>query len=72
VIKKSEIRKVVERENDKSKSAGTRKLRLHAANKYSCVSEKKILEVVKTDNKFRHFNAKFTNRAALRPVRATA
>jgi len=50
----------------------TRKLRLHAANKYSCVSEKKILEVVKTDNKFRHFNAKFTNRAALRPVRATA
>lgn len=70
MIKKSEIRKVVEKEFDESKSAGARKLRLRAANKYTGVSEKKILEVVKGDNKFRRFNARFTNRAVPRPVRA--
>ena len=70
MIKTSEIHKVVEKAFDESKSAGARKLRLRTAHKYSGMSEKKILEVVTGDNKFRRFNAKFTNKAAPRPVRA--
>ena len=45
VVKKSEVRKVVDKTFDACKSAGVKKLRVRAAESYSGLSENKILEI---------------------------
>ena len=71
MVKKSEVRKVVDKTFDACKSAGAKKLRVRAAESYSGLSENKILEI-KKHVKYRKFNVKFLNKAIPRPVRVSS
>ena len=71
MVKKSEVRKVVDKTFDACKSAGVKKLRVRAAESYSGLSENKILEI-KKHVKYRKFNVKFLNKAIPRPVRVSS
>ena len=48
---------------DEAKSVGCKKLRNHAANSYTGLSEKQILRVTNSEFKYRVHNVKFTNKA---------
>ena len=48
MVKKSEVRKVVDKTFDACKSAGVKKLRVRAAESYGGLSESKILEMRQT------------------------
>ena len=54
----------------KNKSGGCRKIRTSAADRYSGLSKRNVLKVTENDLKFRRFNARFTNEAVHRPIRA--
>ena len=71
MVKKSEIRKVVDKTFDAGKSAGVKKLRITAAGSYSVLSEQKILEVTSKHTKYRKFNVNFMNKAIPRPGRVS-
>ena len=59
VVKKSEVRKVVDKTFDACKSAGVKKLRVRAAESYSGLSENKILEITKKHVKYRNLMSSF-------------
>lgn len=48
---------------DEAKSVGCKKLRNHAANSYTGLSEKQILHVTNSEFKYRVHNVKFNNKA---------
>ena len=48
---------------DEAKSVGCKKLRNHAANSYTGLSEKQIIHVTNSQFKYRVHNVKFTNKA---------
>ena len=54
----------------KKKSGGCRKIRTRAVDGYSELSKRNVLKVTENDLKFRRFNARFTNEAVHRPIRA--
>ena len=54
----------------KNKSGGHRKIQAAAADAYAGVSKREVLKVTNNDGKFRRFNARFTNKAVPKPVRA--
>ena len=72
VVKKSEVRKVVDKTFDACKSAVVKKLRVRAAESYAGLSENKILEITNKHVKYRKFNVKFLNKAIPRPVRVSS
>ena len=53
---------------DQAKSVGCKKLRNHAANSYTGLSEKQIIHVTNSEFKYRVHNVKFTNKAVPKPV----
>ena len=53
---------------DQAKSVGCKKLRNHAANSYTGLSEKQILHVTNSEFKYRVHNVKFNNKAVSKPV----
>ena len=59
MVKKSEVRKVVDKTFDACKSAGVKKLRVRAAESYSGLSENKILEITKKHVKYRNLMSSF-------------
>ena len=69
MVKKSEVRKVVDKTFDACKSAGFKKLCVRTAESYAGLNENKILEITKKHVKYRKFNVKFLNKAITRPVR---
>lgn len=64
------MKRVVGKTFDECKSAGVKKIRLRAASSYAGISERQILRITNNNIKYRKFNAKFTNKAVPRPVRA--
>ena len=59
MVKKSEVRKVVDKTLDACKSAGAKKFRVRAAESYSGLSENKILEITKKHVKYRNLMSSF-------------
>ena len=53
---------------DQAKSVGCKKLRNHAANSYTGLSEKQILHVTNSEFKYRVHNVKCNNKAVPKPV----
>ena len=72
MVKKSEVRKVVDKIFDTWKSAVVKKLRVRAAESYAGLSENKILEITNKHVKYRKFNVKFLNKAIPQPVRVSS
>ena len=70
VVTKFEIKKIVTKTFVLNTSGGHRKIQVRAANRYAGVSKKEILKVTNNNGKFMRFNALFTNKAVLKPVRA--
>ena len=68
VVKKSSVSALVGKTLDEAKSGSCKKLRNRAANSYAGLSEKQILQVTNIKFKYRVHNAKFTNKAAPKPV----
>ena len=72
MVKKCEVRKVVDKTFDAFKSAGVKKLRVRAAEGYAGLSENKILKITNKHVKYSKFNVKFFNKAIPRHVRASS
>ena len=53
---------------DEAKSVGCKKLRNHAANSNTGLSEKQIIHVTNGEFKYRVHNVRFTNNAGPKPV----
>ena len=66
-MKRSEVKKIVEKAFHKSTSAGYRKLH-KMADGYAGLSKHQVLKIASTNEKIRKFNVKFTNKAKLHPV----
>ena len=71
VMRKSKIKQAVKKIFDACKSASARKIRFRPAEPYAGMGERRILKITNKNNKYHQFNAKFTNKAILRPVRVT-
>lgn len=69
VLKNDEIKRIVEEAYVKSKLAGHKKIQRGAAS-YTELSNLKILELTKSDIKYKEFPVRFTNKAKPHPVRA--
>ena len=69
VMRKSKIKQVVKKTFDACKSAGARKIRFRPAEPCAGMSERRILKITNKNVKYHQFNAKFTNKAILRPIR---
>ena len=72
MVKKSEVRKEVDKTFDTCKLTGVKKLRVRAAESYTGLSENKILEITNKHVKYRKFNVKFLNKAVPRPVKVSS
>ena len=70
IVKKNDAKRTVTETFIKNKSGGCRKIRTRAADGYSGLSKQNVLKVTENDLKFRRFNARFTNEAVHRPIRA--
>ena len=67
IVKRSEVKKIVEKAFHKSTSAGYRKLH-KMADGYAGLSKHQVLKIASTNEKIRKFNVKFTNKAKPHPV----
>ena len=72
MVKKSDVRKVVDETFDACKSAGVKKLRVRAAKSYARFSENTILEIKNKHVKYRMFNVRFLNKAIPQSVRGSS
>ena len=70
MIRRSDVSSIVNKTFHECKSAGARKLRIRAADSYAGLTERQILKITNNKFKYRKYNAKFTNKAIPRPVRA--
>ena len=70
VLRKNDLKHVVARTFKASKSGGYKKLRTRAADGYTGMSNKNILQVTSTDFKYKKFTARFTNKAPPRTISA--
>lgn len=68
VVKRSEIKNVVEKTFHKSKSAGYKKLHKRATDGYAGLSKRQVLKCATTNENIRKFSVKFTNKAKPCPV----
>ena len=71
MVKKAEVRKVVDKTFDACKSGGVKKLRISAAESYAGLSERMILKVTNKHTKYSKFNLHFMNKTILRPVKVS-
>ena len=67
-MKRSEVKKIVEKEFHKSKSAGYKKLQKRMANGCAGLSKRQVLKCASINEKIRKFSVKFANKAKPRPV----
>ena len=70
ILEKSSLKGVVKKCFKKSKGSGTRKLYHKLKDSYSGVSERNVHEVLSKSTVHQKLNARFENRARLRPIRA--
>ena len=68
VLKRSEVKKIVEKAFRKSKSAGYKKLRKRTADGYDGLSKRQVLKCALTSKKIRKLSVKFTYKAKVCPV----
>ena len=69
MVKKSEVRKVVDKTFGACKITSVKKLCIRAIESYAGLSERKILEVANKHTKYRKLNLKFMNKIILRPAK---
>ena len=67
-MKRSEVKKIVEKAFHKSKSAGYKKLHKRTADGYTGLCKRQVLKCASTNEKIRKFSVKFTNKAKPHPV----
>ena len=72
IVMKSSPKGVIKKCFKKSKGSGTRKLYHKLTDSYSGVSERNVHEVLSKSTVHQKLNARFENRARLRPIRARA
>ena len=68
VVKRSDVKKTVERAFNKSENAGYKKLHQRTVDSYAGLSKRQVLKCSITNRKLRKFTVKFTNRAKPRAV----
>ena len=68
VLMKSVVKEIVSKTFKKSTSGGYKKLRTRAADGYTGISNRNILQVTSNDFKYKQFNAKFTNKGIITPI----
>ena len=67
-MKRSELKKIVEKLFRKSKSAGYKKLHKRTAGGYAGLNKRQVLKCASTNEKIRKFSVKSTNMTKPRPV----
>lgn len=72
VLKKTELKSLVEKEFKHCKGAGSRKLNYRLNKRFEGVSERKIQAVLSKSRLNQKMNARFQNKAIIRPIRAKA
>lgn len=70
MLRSSEINKIVAEEFDRTKGSGAAKLACSLRDNFIGVSKVKVQKILNTDKSHYHRNAKFMNKATLKPVRA--
>ena len=71
MVKKPEVRKVVDKIFDACKPAGVKKLCIETADNCAGFIEQKMLEVKNKNTRCRKLKLKFMEKATLRPVRVS-
>ena len=69
-LRSSEINKKVAEEFDRTKGPGAAKLACSLGDNFIGVSKVKVQKILSTDKSLYHRNAKFMNKATLKPIRA--
>lgn len=72
VLKKTELSALVKKELKRCKGAGSRKLRYRLIKRFEGVSERKVQEILSKSHLNQKMNARFQNKAIIRPIRAKA
>ena len=72
VLKKTERSALIKNELKRCKGAGSRKLRYRLIKRFEGVTERKIQEMLSKSHLNRKMNARFQNKAIIRPIRAKA
>ena len=67
-MKRSEVKKIVEKAFHKSKSAGYKKLHKRTAYGYAGLSKRQVLKRTSTNEKIRKFSVKIPNKAKPHPA----
>ena len=70
IVKKGDVKWIARKTFIKTKYGGCRKIRARAADGYSRLSKGNVFKVTENVLKFRRFNARFTNKAVHKPIRA--
>ena len=70
MLRSSEVNEIVEREFDRTKGSGAAKLACGLRDNFVGLSHDKIQNILNTDKSHYRRNAKFMNKATLKPVRA--
>ena len=70
MLRKSEVGKVIAKEFDHTKGSGAAKLAASLKENYVGLSRKKVQDILNTDKSHYRRNAKFSNKAKLKPIRA--
>ena len=68
---KGELKSFVDKTFKSSKSGRYKKLRTRAADSYAGLSKREILKVTNNNTKYKRLTARFTNKAAQKPVIAS-
>ena len=70
IVQKGDVKRIMAKTFIKNKSRGCHKIKARAADGYLGLSKRNVLKVTENDLKFRRFNARFTNKAFHKPIRA--
>ena len=70
MLKKSDVRRIVNRTFDNTKTVGVKKIFLGGAHRFSGLSKQNNLGITNNEAKYQKSNATFMNKAVPRPVRA--
>ena len=70
IVKKGDVKWIVKKTFIKTKYGGCHKIRATAADSYSRLSKWNVFKVTENILRFRRFNARFTNKAVHKPIRA--
>ena len=70
IVKKSGLKRIVIKSFIKNKSGGCCKIRAKTADGYSGLNKRNVVKVTENVLKRRRLNARFTNKAVHKPIRA--